>query len=102
MGWANRAGALVTSAPLIWIEWGCGLVTDTTVVEFHSLVRFLHVGAIRTLPAVVCLDGEGVLFLQLTVQLVLGPDDALASGLVQDHCLEGDILSVDPEAANLT
>lgn len=67
-----------------------------------SLVGFLHVGAIGTLPAVVCLDGERVLLLQLAVQLVLGPDDPLTSGLVQDHCLEGDILPVDPEAANFT
>lgn len=43
-----------------------------------------------------------MLLLQLAVQLVLGPDDPLASGLVQDHCLEGDILPMDPEAANLT
>lgn len=63
---------------------------------------FLHVGTIRTLSTVVRLDGEGVLLLQLTVQLVLGSDDPLASGLVQDHCLKGDILPVDPEATNLT
>lgn len=63
---------------------------------------FLHVGAIGPLSTVVGLDGEGVLLLQLAVQLVLGPDDPLTSGLVQDHCLEGDILPVDPEAANLT
>lgn len=66
------------------------------------LVRFLHVGAIGTLSTVVRLDGERVLLLQLTVHLVFGPDDSLPSGLVQDHCLEGDILSVDPEATNLT
>lgn len=63
---------------------------------------FLHVGSVGTFSTVVGLDGEGVLLLQLTVQLVLGPDDPLPSGLVQDHCLEGDILPVDPEAANLT
>lgn len=65
-------------------------------------MRLLHVGTIRTLSTIICLDGEGVLLLQLTVQLVLGPDDALTSGLVQDHCFKGDILPVDPEAANLT
>lgn len=63
---------------------------------------FLHVGAIGTLSTVVCLDGKRVLLLQLAVQFVLGPDGPLASGLVQDHCLERDILPVDPEAANLT
>lgn len=65
-------------------------------------MRLLHVGTIRTLSTVVGLDGEGVLLLQLTVQLVLCPDNPLASGLVQDHCLKRDILPVDPEAANLT
>lgn len=70
--------------------------------ESDSLVGFLHVGTIGTLTTVICLDCEGVLLLQLTVQLVLSPDDPLASGLVQDHCLEGDILPMDPEAANLT
>lgn len=70
--------------------------------QVDSLVGFLHVGAVGSLSTVVGLDGEGVLLLQLTVQLVLGPDDSLASGLVQDHRLEGDILPVDPEAANLT
>lgn len=67
-----------------------------------SLVGFLHVGAIGTLSTVISLDGEGVFFLQLAVQLVPGPDDPLTSGLVQDHCLKGNILPVDPEAANLT
>lgn len=67
-----------------------------------SLVRFLHVGAIGTLSTVVSLDGERVLLLQLAVHLVLGPDDSLSSGLVQDHSLEWNILSVDPEATNLT
>lgn len=66
------------------------------------LVGFLHVGSIRTLSTVIGLDGEGMLLLQLAVQLVFGPDDPLASGLVQNHCLKGDILPVDPEAANLT
>lgn len=63
---------------------------------------FLHVGTIRTLSTVVGLDGESVLLLKLTVQLVLGTEDPLTSGLVQDHCLKGDILPVDPEPANLT
>lgn len=67
-----------------------------------SLVRLLHVGPIRTLSTVVCLDGERVLLLQLTVHLVLCPDDSLSGGLVQDHGLEGDILPVDPEATDLT
>lgn len=65
-------------------------------------MRLLHVGAIRTLSTVVCLDGERVLLLQLTIHLVLCPDDSLSSGLVQDHGLEGNILSVDPEATDLT
>lgn len=77
--------------------------TDTSeLAEVNSLVGFLHVGTIRTLSTVIGLDGEGVLLLQLAVQLVLGPDDPLTSGLVKDHCLEGDILPMDPEAANLT
>ncbi len=77
--------------------------TDASELEeVNSLVGFLHVGAIGPLSTVVGLDSEGVFLLQLAVQLVLGPDDPLASGLVQDHCLEGDILPVDPEAANLT
>lgn len=67
-----------------------------------SLVRFLHVGPVGTLSAVVCLDGERVLLLQLTVHLVFCPDDSLSGGLVQDHGLEGNILSVDPEATDLT
>lgn len=47
-----------------------------------SLVGFLHVGTIGTLSTVVGLDGECVLLLKFTVQLVLGPDDPLTSGLV--------------------
>lgn len=66
-----------------------------------SLVGFLHVGSIWALSTVVGLEDEGVLLLQLTVQLVLGPDHPLASGLVQDHRFEGDVLPVDPEAADL-
>ena len=62
----------------------------------------LHVSSIRTLATVVGLDGEGVLLLQLAVQLVLGPNDPLARGLVQHHRLEGDILAVDPEATDLS
>lgn len=66
-----------------------------------SLVGLLHVGSVGALSTVVGLDGEGVLLLQLTVQLVLGPDHPLAGGLVQHHRLEGDVLPVDPEAADL-
>lgn len=66
------------------------------------LVGLFHVGPIRTLSTVVGLNSEGVLLLQLTVQLVFGPDHPLSSGLVQDHCLEGDVLPMDPEAAYLT
>lgn len=62
----------------------------------------LHVGSIGALATVVGLDGEGVLLLQFAVQLVLGTDDSLACGLVQHHCLEGDILSMDPEATDLS
>lgn len=65
-------------------------------------MRLLHVGPIRTLSTVVCLDGECVLLLQLTIHLVFCSDDSLSSGLVQDHSLEGNILSVDPEATDLT
>lgn len=70
--------------------------------ELHILVRLLHVGTVGSLSAVVGLDGESVLLLQLAIQLLFGPDDALAGGLVQHHGLEGDILPVDPEAANFT
>lgn len=70
--------------------------------ELDLLVGFLHVGAIRTLSAVVGLDGESVLLLQLAIQLLFGADDPLAGGLVQNHSLEGNILPVDPEAANFT
>lgn len=70
--------------------------------ELDLLVGFLHIGAIRTLSAVVGLDGESVLLLQLAIQLLFGADDPLAGGLVQNHSLEGNILPVDPEAANFT
>lgn len=70
--------------------------------ELDLLVGFLHIGAIRTLSAVVGLDGESVLLLQLAIQLLFGADDALAGGLVQNHSLEGNILPVNPEAANFT
>lgn len=46
---------------------------------------FLAVDSIRSLSAVVGLDGEAVLSLALAVQRLLGPDQALASGAVQDH-----------------
>lgn len=64
-------------------------------------MRFLHVAAIRSLSTVVGLDGEGMLLLQLTIQFILGPDQALASGLIQHHRLERHVLPVDPEAADL-
>lgn len=67
----------------------------------YLLVRFLHVGSVGSLSTVVGLDGERVLFLKLTVQLVLGPDHSFACGLVQHHCLERNILAVNTEAANL-
>ena len=61
----------------------------------------LHVGSIRALSTVVGLQGEGVLLLQLAVQRALGADHPLARGLVQHHRLEGHVLPVDPEAADL-
>lgn len=80
----------------------CSFLVFLSSTSADSLVRLLHVGAIRTLSTVVRLDGERVLLLQLTIHLVFCPDDSLSSGLVQDHGLEGNILSVDPEATDLT
>lgn len=50
----------------------------------------LAVDSVRSLSAVVGLDGEAVLPLALTVQRLLGPDQTLASGAVQDHRFELD------------
>lgn len=50
-----------------------------------KLVGFLAVDSVRPLSAVVGLDSKAVLPLALTVQRLLGPDQALASGAVQNH-----------------
>lgn len=68
---------------------------------------FLAVHSIRSLPAVVGLDGEAVLPLTLTVQRLLGTDQALASGPVQDHGFELDRTGtwgavMNPEATDFT
>lgn len=101
----DRCNCSQAKKKLVTTEENSGFRSGTSpsgLAEADSLVGFLHVGAIRTFSTVVGLDGEGVLLLQLAVQLVLGTDDPLSSGLVQDHCLKGNILPVDPEAANLT
>lgn len=49
------------------------------------LVGFLAVDSIRSLSAVVGLDGEAVLPLALAIQWLLGPDQALSRGTVQNH-----------------
>lgn len=48
-------------------------------------MRFLAVDSIRSLSAVVGLDGEAVFPLALAIQRLLGPDQTLASGAVQNH-----------------
>lgn len=50
-----------------------------------QLVGFLAVHAVRSLSAVIGLDGEAVLPLALTVQRLLRPDQTLAGGAVQNH-----------------
>lgn len=50
-----------------------------------KLVGFLAVHSVRSLSAVVGLDGEAVLPLALTVQRLLGADQTLAGGAVQNH-----------------
>lgn len=65
-------------------------------------MRLFHVGPIWSLPAVVGLDGERVVFLKLTVQFLFGANDSLASGLIHDHCVKGDILPVNFKSTNLT
>lgn len=51
---------------------------------------FLAVDSIGPLSAVVGLDGEAVLALVLAVQRLLGPDQALAGGAVQNHSFKLD------------
>lgn len=68
----------------------------------HLLVRFFHTRAVRSLPAVVGLDGEGVVFLKLTVQFLFGADYPLTRGLIHYHSIKRDILPVDFKATNLT
>lgn len=58
--------------------------------EGSSLVGFFAVDSIRSFPAVVGLDGEAVLTLALTIQWLLGPDQTLTGGAVQNHCFKLD------------
>lgn len=49
---------------------------------------FLAVSAIRTLAAVISLNGEAVLLLTFAIQRLLGPNQTFSSGPVQHHCLK--------------
>lgn len=51
----------------------------------NSLVGLFAVDSVWSLSAVVGLDGEAVLSLALTIQRLLGPDQTLTSGAVQNH-----------------
>lgn len=51
---------------------------------------FLAVNSIRSLSAVVGLDGEAVFTLALTVQGLLGPNQTFTSGTVQNDSLKLD------------
>lgn len=67
----------------------------------------LAVGSVGSLSAVVRLDGEAVLPLALAVQGLLGADQALAGGAVQNHGLKLDRTrtrgtAMDAEAADFT
>lgn len=66
-----------------------------------SLVRFLGIGAIRSLATIIGLDGKGVFLLGLTVHGFLGPDQPFTRCLVQDHSLKGYPRPMEPEAADL-
>lgn len=57
-------------------------------MDLFLLVGFLAVGAIRTLSAIVGLDGEAMLPLALAVQRLFGANKALAGRAVQHHGLE--------------
>lgn len=65
-------------------------------------MRLLGPCAIWALAAVVGLEGEGIVLLQLTVQLLPGADQALSRGLVHHHSVEGDVLPMDFKSTNLT
>ena len=73
-----------------------------TLCPAHLLVRFFHIGPVWPLPAVIGLDGERVILLQLTVQLLCGTNDPLASGFIHHHCVKGHILSMNLKSTNLT
>lgn len=67
------------------------------------LVRLLGAGAAVGRPAaVVGLDGERVVLLQLAVQLLFGADEPLARGLIHHHGLKGHALPVDLKPTDLT
>lgn len=51
----------------------------------NQLVGFLAVHSVGSLSAVVGLDGEAVLPLALAVQRLLGANQTLPSGAVQNH-----------------
>lgn len=68
----------------------------------HLLVRSFYTGPVWPLPTVIGLDGERVVLLQLTVQLLCGANDPLASGFIHHHCVKGHILSVNLKSTNLT
>lgn len=59
-------------------------------MERDRLVGLLAVDSVGPLAAVVGLDGEAVLALALAVQRLLGPDQALPGGAVQNHRLKLD------------
>lgn len=65
-------------------------------------MRLLGPCAIWALAAVVGLEGEGIVLLQLAVQLFPGADQALSRGLVHHHSVEGDVLPMDFKSTNLT
>lgn len=66
------------------------------------LVGFFGICSIWSPATVVGLDGEGVVLLQLTVQLLLGADYSLTSGFIHHHCFKGNILPVDLKSTDLT
>lgn len=67
----------------------------------HLLVGFLALGASGARAAVVSLDDEGVLLLQLAVHEATGPELTLARRTVQHHRLEGGLQPVDVERTDL-
>lgn len=65
--------------------------------DSHSLVGLFALGATGAGAAVVSLDDEGVLLLQLAVHQAAGPQLALAGRPVQHHRLERSLQPVDVE-----